>query len=153
MISSVVKNSWNWNFLDFRDLGLILPEAATKGVSLKRLFLKICQHSLEKSCASLPDIWVVLVNFTKSLETHFVIFFVKCLFPLPVMQSVCCTWAYEQLLFVTVSYYSFFLLRIFLYSERIQSEYRKIRTKKTPYLDTFQVVLNTMLLTLSTEIW
>ena len=32
MITSVIKNSWNWNFANFRDLGLILPEAATGGV-------------------------------------------------------------------------------------------------------------------------
>ena len=32
MISSVVESSWNWNFADFRDLGLILLEAATRGV-------------------------------------------------------------------------------------------------------------------------
>ena len=32
MISDVVENSWNWNFADFRDLVLILPEAATGSV-------------------------------------------------------------------------------------------------------------------------
>ena len=32
MISSVVKNSWNLHFADLRDLGLILPEAATGGI-------------------------------------------------------------------------------------------------------------------------
>ena len=45
----------------------------------------------------------------------------------------------------------FFLDHIFLYSDwnakiyrvnlRIQSKYRKIRTEKTPYLDTFHVVV------------
>ena len=29
---SVVKNSWNWNFVNFGDLVLVLPEAATEGV-------------------------------------------------------------------------------------------------------------------------
>ena len=44
-------------------------------------------------------------------------------------------------------YMELFLVRIFLYSDWIrrftsciQSEYRKIRTRITPYLDTFQVV-------------
>ena len=32
MLSSVGKNSWNSNFADFRDLILILPDAATGGV-------------------------------------------------------------------------------------------------------------------------
>ena len=32
MISNVVKNSWNLNFADFRELVLILPEAATGSV-------------------------------------------------------------------------------------------------------------------------
>ena len=32
MISSLVKNSWNRNFANFRHLALILPEAATRGV-------------------------------------------------------------------------------------------------------------------------
>ena len=32
MISYVAKNSWDWNFADFRDLVLILQEAATGGV-------------------------------------------------------------------------------------------------------------------------
>ena len=32
IITSAVKNSWNWNFANFRDLRLILQEAATGGV-------------------------------------------------------------------------------------------------------------------------
>ena len=32
MISNVVKNSWNLNFADFRELVLILPETATGSV-------------------------------------------------------------------------------------------------------------------------
>ena len=32
MISSVLKNSWDLNFTDFRVLVLILPKAATGGV-------------------------------------------------------------------------------------------------------------------------
>ena len=32
MISSVVKNRWNWNFANLRLLALILSEAATGGV-------------------------------------------------------------------------------------------------------------------------
>ena len=40
MISSIVKNRWNWNFADFRDLALILPEVATGGVLLKKGVLK-----------------------------------------------------------------------------------------------------------------
>ena len=32
MISSVVESCWNWNFADFKDFVLILPEAATGGV-------------------------------------------------------------------------------------------------------------------------
>ena len=32
MTSSVIKNSWNLNFADFKDLVLILPEAVTGGV-------------------------------------------------------------------------------------------------------------------------
>ena len=32
MISNVVKNSWNLNFADFRELVLILPEEATGSV-------------------------------------------------------------------------------------------------------------------------
>ena len=35
MISSAVKNSWNWTFANFRDLVLILPEAVTEGVLFK----------------------------------------------------------------------------------------------------------------------
>ena len=41
MISDVVENSWNWNFADFRDLVLILPEAATGSVL----------YSQENTCA------------------------------------------------------------------------------------------------------
>ena len=51
MVSSTVKNSWNWNFADFRDLRLILPEAATGGVLWKKVFLKIVQYSRENTCA------------------------------------------------------------------------------------------------------
>ena len=36
MISSVVKSSWNCSFSDFRDMGLILPEAVTGSVLQKR---------------------------------------------------------------------------------------------------------------------
>ena len=32
MVSGVVKNGWNSNFADFRDLALILAEAGTGGV-------------------------------------------------------------------------------------------------------------------------
>ena len=32
MISNIVKNSWNWNFADFKDLVLILPEATNEAV-------------------------------------------------------------------------------------------------------------------------
>ena len=46
MISSAVKNSWNWNFADFRDLGLNLP-----GVLSKKLFLKISEYLQENTCA------------------------------------------------------------------------------------------------------
>ena len=55
MISDVVENSWNWNFADFRDLVLILPETATGGILQEKVFLKIftgkhlCQ-SLFLSC-------------------------------------------------------------------------------------------------------
>ena len=41
MISGVVENSWNWNFADFRDLVLILPEATTGSVL----------YSQENTCA------------------------------------------------------------------------------------------------------
>ena len=40
MISSVVKNSWNWNSADFRELVLILLQAATECVLCKKVFLK-----------------------------------------------------------------------------------------------------------------
>ena len=32
MISNVINKNWNWSFADFRDLVLILPEAATGSV-------------------------------------------------------------------------------------------------------------------------
>ena len=32
----MISNSWNWTSADFRDLALILPEAATVGVLLKK---------------------------------------------------------------------------------------------------------------------
>ena len=47
MISNVVKNSWNWNFADFRDLVLILPELVIQRYSVKKVFLKILQDSQE----------------------------------------------------------------------------------------------------------
>ena len=42
MISSIVKNSLNQNFADFRDLGLILPEAAilVQGFACEHLFYR-----------------------------------------------------------------------------------------------------------------
>ena len=48
MISSVVKNSWNWNFADFGVLVLILPVTATTSVFLKKPFLEIFQYSQQK---------------------------------------------------------------------------------------------------------
>ena len=46
MISNVVKNSWNWNLANFRDLVLILPEAATGSVLLKNgVLLKMLQYT------------------------------------------------------------------------------------------------------------
>ena len=51
MISSVVKNDWNWNFANFRDLVLILPEAATGGVLLLSCnFIKKETMAQEFSC-------------------------------------------------------------------------------------------------------
>ena len=50
MISSVAKNSWNWNFADFRDFILLLSEAATVDVLWKMIFLKISQYSQESTC-------------------------------------------------------------------------------------------------------
>ena len=53
MISSLVKNSWNWNFANFKDLALILPEAATgAGVlkNFKHLYqsLFLCRNFIKK---------------------------------------------------------------------------------------------------------
>ena len=45
------KKSWNWRFADFRDLVLILPEAATRGVQAKKVFSKMVQYSQEITCA------------------------------------------------------------------------------------------------------
>ena len=45
MISSLVKKSWNWNFANFKDLALILPEAATGAGVLKNF-----KHSQENTC-------------------------------------------------------------------------------------------------------
>ena len=51
MKSSFTKNKWNWNYADFTDLVLILPEAATEGILLKQVFLKISQYSQENTYA------------------------------------------------------------------------------------------------------
>ena len=146
MISSVVKNSWTWNFADFRDLVLILPEAATRSVLWKKMFLRIFQYSWKHLCQSLFLSWNSIwhmgfsVNFVryhwltasalqKLLALYFAIIYRwqlssskkslvgkktfihifqkfcrfrfllrtyffhldKCLFPLSVTQSVCCT--------------------------------------------------------------
>ena len=53
MILSVVKNSWNWNFANFRDLILILPEAATGGVSMKKVFKIFVKFTGKHLCQSL----------------------------------------------------------------------------------------------------
>ena len=42
---NVVNNSWNWHFANYRDLVLILPEAATGGFLSKKVLLKISQYS------------------------------------------------------------------------------------------------------------
>ena len=47
MTSSEVKKSWDWNFADFRDLILILPEVTTGSALWKKVFLKIMQYSQE----------------------------------------------------------------------------------------------------------
>ena len=45
-LSPWFKNSWNWNFANFRDLVLILlPEEF-----IKKVFLKMLQYSQEKTC-------------------------------------------------------------------------------------------------------
>ena len=51
---SIAKNSWNWNFANFRDVVLILPEAATGSVLSKKGVVKNFAIILEKHlCQSL----------------------------------------------------------------------------------------------------
>ena len=72
MISSVVESCWNWNFADFKDFVLILPEAATGGV-LKNFAIfsgkHLCQslfltcHFIEKE--ALVFLWILQPVFTE----------------------------------------------------------------------------------------
>ena len=65
-ISSVFKNSWNWNLADFRDLGLILPEA-TKEVFYEKGVLKSSQYLLENTCARVSFLLKILSKLYYSL--------------------------------------------------------------------------------------
>ena len=62
-----VKNSWNWNFSNFKDLVLILQEATTSGILQKKLFLKFLQYSQENACAGV----LFLVATLSKERTHF----------------------------------------------------------------------------------
>ena len=79
MISNVVKNSWNWNLANFRDLVLILLEAATGSALLKNgVLLKILQYTQGNAFARVSFYAATLLK--KRLCTGiFVWIFARCL--------------------------------------------------------------------------
>ena len=79
MISSLVKNSWNWNFANFKDLALILPEAATgTGVLKKEIVAQVfsCEFcKIFKNVFFKEHVWMTASILQQLLASYFAIIY------------------------------------------------------------------------------